>query len=81
MYDGDRFPGWRGNLFVGALKFRLLARLVLDGERVVHEERLLEDRYGRIRDVRTGPDGLIYLLTDAPAPHGALLRLEPATAA
>ncbi len=80
VYDGDRFPGWRGNLFVGALRFRLLARLVLDGERVVHEERLLEDRYGRIRDVRTGPDGLLYLLTDAPAPLGAVLRLEPAPA-
>ena len=80
VYDGDRFPAWRGNLFVGALSFRLLARLVLDGERVVHEERLLENRYGRIRDVRTGPDGLIYLLTDAPAPYGALLRLEPAPA-
>ena len=78
VYDGDRFPAWRGNLFVGALKFRLLARLVLDGERVVHEEHLLEGRYGRIRDVRTGPDGLVYLLTDAPAPFGALLRLEPA---
>ena len=80
VYDGDRFPGWHGNLFVGALRFRLLARLVLDGERVVHEERLLEDRYGRIRDVRTGPDGLLYLLTDAPAPLGAILRLEPAPA-
>ena len=80
VYDGDRFPGWRGNLFVGALRFRLVARLVLDGGRVVHEERLLEDRYGRIRDVRTGPDGLLYLLTDAPAPLGALLRLEPAPA-
>ena len=79
-YNGDRFPAWRGNLFVGALRFRLIARLVLDGERVVHEERLLEGRYGRIRDVRTGPDGLIYLLTDAPAPYGALLRLEPAPA-
>ena len=78
VYDGDRFPGWRGNLFVGALRFRLLARLVLDDELAVHEERLLEDRYGRIRDVRTGPDGLLYLLTDAPAPLGALLRLEPA---
>ncbi len=80
VYDGNRFPGWRGNLFVGALKFRLVARLVLDGERVVHEERLLGGRYGRIRDVRTGPDGLLYLLTDAPAPLGALLRLEPAPA-
>ena len=80
VYDGDRFPRWRGNLLVGALKFRLVARLVLDGERVVHEERLIEGRYGRIRDVRTGPDGLVYLLTDAPAPLGALVRLEPAPA-
>lgn len=80
VYDGDRFPRWRGNLFAGALKLRHLARLVLDGERVVQEERLIEDRYGRIRDVRTGPDGLIYVLTDAPAPYGALLRLEPAPA-
>ena len=80
VYDSDQFPEWRGNLFVGALRFRLVARLVLDGERVVHEEHLLEGRYGRIRDIRTGPDGLIYLLTDAPAPYGALLRLEPAPA-
>ena len=80
VYDGDRFPGWRGNLLVGALKFRLVARLVLDGERVVHQERLIEGLYGRIRDVRTGPDGHVYLLTDAPAPLGALLRLEPAPA-
>ena len=80
VYDGDRFPRWRGNLFVGALRFRLIARLVLDGDRVVHEERLLEGRHGRIRDVRTGPDGLLYLLTDAPAPLGAILRLEPAPA-
>ena len=76
VYDGDRFPRWRGNLFVGALKFRLLARLVLEGERVVHEERLLEGRYGRIRDVRTGPDGLLYLLTDAPAPYGVEPRIN-----
>ena len=40
VYDGDRFPGWRGNLFVGALRFRLIVRVVLDGERVVYEERL-----------------------------------------
>ena len=52
-------------------------RLQLDGERVVHEERLLKDRLGRIRDVRQGPDGLVYLLTDAP--DGVLARLEPIT--
>jgi glucose/arabinose dehydrogenase len=76
FYDGDKFPAWRGNLFVGALKFRLLARLTLDGNKVIDEERLLEDVLGRIRDVRTGPDGYIYLLTDDD--NGKLARLEPA---
>jgi len=76
FYIGGRFPGWRGNLFVGALKFQMLVRLELDGERVVREERLLTGREGRIRDVREGPDGLLYLLTDAP--DGKLLRIEPA---
>ena len=75
FYDGDKFPRWRGDLFVGALKDQLLARLEIDATRVVAEERLLEQRLGRIRDVRQGPDGFIYLLTDSP--RGALLRLEP----
>lgn len=72
---GERFSAWRDNLFVGALRGQMLVRLELDGERVVREERLLENRVGRIRDVRVGPDGLIYLLTDHP--EGRLLRLEP----
>lgn len=76
FYTGDRFPRWRGNLLVGALRGQLLVRLILDGERVVREERLLEGRLGRIRDVRVGPDGLIYLLTDEV--RGRLVRLEPA---
>ena len=75
FYDGDRFPGWRGSLLVGALKLRLLARLELDGDRVVGEERMLEDVLGRIRDVRVGPDGLVYLLSDHP--NGVIARLEP----
>lgn len=75
FYTGAAFPAWRGNLFVGALSGELLVRLELDGERVVHEERLLEELGERIRDVRQGPDGFLYLLTDAP--DGALLRLEP----
>ena len=75
FYNGDKFPGWRGSLLVGALKFRLLARLELDGERVVREERMLEDVLGRIRDVRVGPDGYVYLLNDHP--NGVIARLEP----
>jgi aldose sugar dehydrogenase len=76
FYTGDAFPDWRGDLFVGALKDKLLARLELDGERVVAEERLLEGTIGRIRDVETGPDGFLYLLTDER--DGGLYRLEPA---
>ncbi|MFT5182592.1 MAG: glucose/arabinose dehydrogenase [Alphaproteobacteria bacterium] len=75
FYTGDRFPAWRGNLFVGSLKFRHLVRVELEGERVVSQERLLEDVFGRVRDVRQGPDGLLYILTDENA--GALIRLEP----
>jgi len=76
FYEGDRFPAWKGNLFVGSLKFGLLVRLELDGDRVTHEERLLDGKLGRIRDVRQGPDGLIYLLTDES--NGQLIRLLPA---
>ena len=76
FYAGDKFPRWRGDLFVGALRDRLLVRLRLDGERVVSEERMLEGVLGRIRDVRGGPDGYLYLLTDSS--DGVLARLEPA---
>ncbi|MCP4286595.1 MAG: PQQ-dependent sugar dehydrogenase [Gammaproteobacteria bacterium] len=75
FYSSDRFPQWRGSLFIGSLKFSLLTRLELNNGKVVKEERLLRGVVGRIRDVRTGPDGLIYLLTDEP--DGRLVRLEP----
>jgi glucose/arabinose dehydrogenase len=75
FYDGNRFPNWRGDLFVGALKFQLLVRLEVQGQKIVGEERLLTGAIGRIRDVRQGPDGLLYLLTDAS--DGGLYRLEP----
>jgi glucose/arabinose dehydrogenase len=76
FYTGDRFPGWRGNLFVGALRDQMLVRLTLDGEKVVSEERMLKNVLGRIRDVRNGPDGYLYLLTDES--NGVLARIEPA---
>lgn len=76
FYTGDHFPAWRGDLFVGALRDQLLVRLKLDGEKVVKEERMLRNTLGRIRDVRNGPDGFIYILTDESP--GVLARLEPA---
>lgn len=78
FYTGDKFPDWQGDLFVGSLKFSLLVRLELDGDEVVDEQRLLQNRLGRIRDVRQGPDGYIYLLTDAS--NGQLVRLRPPSA-
>ncbi len=76
FYTGALFPAWKGNLFVGALKFQMLVRLTLDGEKVTGEERLLEGLRERIRDVRQGPDGALYLLTDNS--RGRILRLAPA---
>ena len=76
FYDGDKFPNWRGNLLVGALRDEMMVRLELDGEKVTREERLIKNTIGRIRDVRAGPDGYIYLLTDERG--GVLARLEPA---
>lgn len=76
FYTGDAFPAWRGSLLVGALSGQLLARLSLDGDKVVDEERLLGGLGMRIRDVRQGPDGLIYILDER---RGRILRLAPAT--
>ena len=76
FYDGKLIPAWRGNLFVGALAGQMLVRLELDGEKVVKEERLLQDLRERIRDVREGPDGALYLLTDNS--RGRILRVAPA---
>ena len=74
-YTGSAFPEWRGNLFVGSLKDKLLVRLVVDNDRVVGEEHLLADRGQRVRDVRQGPDGALYLVTDDV--KGELWRIAP----
>lgn len=76
FYAGEAFPDWQGDIFVGGLRGEVLARLEMDGDRIVAEERLLQGELGRIRDVRSGPDGLLYLLTDEDP--GGLYRLEPA---
>ena len=71
----DLYPGWKGSLLTGGLRSQLLARLQLSGNGVTREERHLRDVRERIRDVRQGPDGLIYLVTDDP--NGKILRLRP----
>jgi glucose/arabinose dehydrogenase len=76
FYSGRRFSKWKGNLLVGALAGRHLMRVTLDGEKVIGQEKMFERQLGRIRDVREGPDGLIYIVTDSP--EGSLIRLEPA---
>ncbi|MGH7445975.1 MAG: PQQ-dependent sugar dehydrogenase [Longimicrobiales bacterium] len=75
FYTGDAFPAWRGSLFVGALADRRLVRLELDDDRVTGEEHLLLDRRRRIRDVRQGPDGALYIVTDEE--NGELWRIVP----
>jgi aldose sugar dehydrogenase len=77
FYTGDAFPHWKNSVFIGSLKPGLLVRVALDGDRVAREERYVRDLDDRIRDVRQGPDGLLYLLTDRS--DGRILRLEPAT--
>ena len=76
FYDGSLFPMWRGNLFVAALAGKHLVRLVLRGDRVVAEERLLTELNSRIRDVHQGPEGALYVMTDGN--EGTIVRLVPA---
>ncbi len=76
FYTGDVFEAWRGDLFVGGLAVRALVRLELDGDSVVHEERILQGANRRIRDVEQASDGSFYVLTDAR--NGEVLRLSPA---
>ncbi|SMF38868.1 PQQ-dependent sugar dehydrogenase [Pseudogulbenkiania subflava] len=76
FYQGKPFARWQGDLLIGALKDQMLVRLKLDGDKVVAEERMLKGVLGRIRDVRVGPDGLVYLLTDED--DGKLVRVSPA---
>ncbi len=76
FYEGDKFPNWKGDLFVGALAHKHLRRLELEGKKVVEQEELLTNLDARIRDVRQGSDGYLYVLTDDS--EGKLLRLEPA---
>jgi aldose sugar dehydrogenase len=71
---GDRYPGWKGSLLIGALRGQALVRLMIEGRRIAGEERLLTELDDRIRDVRQGPDGHIYIVTDGN--EGQVLRLD-----
>ncbi len=75
IYSGSAFPEWRGNIFIGGLVSKRLVRLVIKNDRVVGEEHLLTDRNQRIRDVRQGPDGALYVVTDES--NGELLKIAP----
>jgi glucose/arabinose dehydrogenase len=85
FYTGDAFPAWKGSLFVGGLGGTALVRLVVDGEKVVGEERLLQENKERIRDVVQGPDGSLYVSTDpqagrrggGPPPLGKIIKITP----
>jgi glucose/arabinose dehydrogenase len=77
FYTGDAFPDWRGDIFVGSLKFAYLARLDIENGKVVREQKLLDDLGQRVRTVRQGPDGNLYLLTDED--ESAVLKLAPAS--
>jgi len=76
FYTGDLVPAWKGNIFVGALRGELLVRLERDGDKITREERLLQQLRERIRDVRIGPDGALWLATDSS--RGRILRVTPA---
>jgi glucose/arabinose dehydrogenase len=75
FYQADLFPAWKGSVFIGGLAGKHVARLTLDGDRVVGEERLLADRGDRVRDVRVGPEGALYVVTDEN--DGEILKLVP----
>ncbi|OHD79954.1 MAG: hypothetical protein A3J97_05330 [Spirochaetes bacterium RIFOXYC1_FULL_54_7] len=75
FYTGSAFPAWQGDLLAGSLIGQKLVRIRLSGDRVTGQDILLDGQLGRIRDVRVGPDGLVYLLTDER--NGGLFRLEP----
>jgi aldose sugar dehydrogenase len=77
VYTGNAFPGWRGNLLAGGLAGETIRRLVMDGQRVVREEQIFQGQ-GRVRDVREGPDGFIYIATDhRGGQETRIVRLEP----
>jgi glucose/arabinose dehydrogenase len=77
FYTGDKFPQWKNQLFLGSLAAQKLLRLVIDGDRVVHTEEVFKN-HGRVRDIKTGPDGLLYVALELIGRPGKIIRLVPA---
>ena len=75
FYHHTRFPSWNNKLFIGSLKFQLIAQLEMNNNKVVKETRILKGVLGRIRDIKQGPEGYLYILNDRPSPNGGLFRL------
>jgi glucose/arabinose dehydrogenase len=75
FYTGDAFPAWKGSVFIGGMKDTKLVRLTLENDRVTGEEHLLQQRGQRVRDVRQGPDGALYIVTDQS--NGELWKITP----
>jgi glucose/arabinose dehydrogenase len=77
FYTGDKFPKWKGNLFLGSLATQKFLRFVIDGDRVVHTEEVF-NHLGRVRDIKTGPDGYLYVALELIGRPGRIVRLKPA---
>ena len=75
FYTGNNFPAWKNDIFIGALAGKHIRRIIRDGEDIIGEEVLLKNTVGRIRDIRTGPDGNLWFITDEK--NGRLYRIEP----
>jgi glucose/arabinose dehydrogenase len=73
FYTGDRYPQWKGNLFIGGMKLTHLNRTVLENGKVTHEERIMEELIWRVRNIAQGPDGYLYVGVDG----GRILKLIP----
>src|SRR5262249_43430635 len=77
FYTGDKFPQWKNQLFVGSLAAQKFLRLTVDGNRVTHTEEIFKN-HGRVRDIKTGPDGLLYIALELIGKPGKVIRLVPA---
>jgi glucose/arabinose dehydrogenase len=74
--DSDRYPGWNGDLLIGSLSFKFISRIIMDGDEITGEEKLLQS-IGRVRDIKMGPDGYIYFSVEGYGKMGTIYRIDP----